>query len=89
VAGQVARQDLSGLSDAPNGGVLAALDQWPPSSYARGDGTLLTCALGDISKQQIWRMLRRHETSLAPRRSWCISTDPAFAHKATHVVGCI
>jgi hypothetical protein len=46
-------------------------------------------ALGDISKHQIRRMLRRHETSLAPRRSWCISTDPAFAHKATHVVGCI
>jgi hypothetical protein len=43
--------------------------------------------LGDISKHQIWRVLRRHEISLARRRSWCISTDPGFAPKAADIVG--
>ena len=37
--------------------------------------------LGDISKHQIWRVLRRHEISLARRRSWCISTDPALPRR--------
>jgi hypothetical protein len=32
-------------------------------------------------------VLRRHEISLARRRSWCISTDPAFAQKAADAVG--
>jgi hypothetical protein len=35
---------------------------------------------------QIWRVLRRHEIALARRRSWCISTDPAFAQKAADIV---
>jgi hypothetical protein len=43
--------------------------------------------LGDISKDQIWRVLRAHEISLARRRRWCISTDPAFAQKAADLVG--
>jgi hypothetical protein len=47
---------------------------------------LLAKHLGDISKHQIWRVLREHEISLERRRSWCISTDPAFAQKAADVV---
>ena len=94
-----AHKGLSGLSDAPRSGkprhyaaederrVLAALDRPPPTGYARWDGTLLAQKLGDISKHQIWRVLRRHEISLARRRSWCISTDPDFAQKAADVVG--
>ena len=97
--GRFAHQGLSGLSDAPRSGkprhyaaaderrVLAALDGPPPSGYARWDGTLLARELGDISKHQIWRVLRRHEISLARRRRWCISTDPAFAQKAADRVG--
>jgi transposase len=97
--GRFAGDGLAGLSDAPRLGkpkhyaaeddrrVLAALDQPPPSRYARWDGSLLARQLGDISKHQIWRVLRRHEISLARRRSWCLSTDPAFAQKAADVVG--
>ena len=97
--GRFARHGLSGLSDAPRSGkprryasadeqrVLAALDEAPPPGYARWDGTLLADYLGDISKHQIWRVLRRHEISLARRRSWCISTDPGFAQKAADIVG--
>ena len=67
--------------------VLATLDEPPPAGYGRWDGTLLARHLGDISKHQIWRVLRRHEISLARRRSWCISTDPCFAQKAADIVG--
>src|SRR5437899_1758075 len=66
--------------------ILVALDTPPPAGYARWNGTLLAKHLGDISKHQIWRVLREHEISLERRRSWCISTDPAFAQKAADIV---
>ena len=47
---------------------------------------MLARHLGDISKHQIWRVLRAHGISLERRRSWCISTDPAFAQKAADIV---
>ena len=62
------------------------MDTPPPAGYARWNGTLLAKHLGDISKHQIWRVLREHEISLERRRSWGISTDPAFAQKAADIV---
>src|SRR5580692_8261936 len=97
--GRFARAGFSGLLDAPRSGkprqyqgeherrILAALDEPPPAGYGRWDGRLLARHLGDISKHQIWRVLRRHEIALARRRSWCISTDPGFAQKAADIVG--
>jgi len=97
--GRFAQEGISGLRDASRSGkprqyegeherrILAALDEPPPAGYGRWDGSLLARHLGDISKHQIWRVLRRHEISLARRRSWCISTDPAFAQKAADIVG--
>jgi hypothetical protein len=70
-----------GLADAPRSGkpahyhsaherrILAALDEPPPAGYGRWDGVLLARHLGDISEHQIWRVLRRHQISLARRRS--------------------
>jgi transposase len=97
--GRFARDGLAGLADAPRSGkpapyqraherrILAALDAPPPAGYGRWDGALLARHLGDISKHQIWRVLRRHEIALARRRSWCRSTDPCFAQKAADGVG--
>ena len=97
--GRFAQAGWAGLRDASRSGkprqyqdeherrLLAALDEPPPAGYGRWDGSLLARHLGDISKHQIWRVLRRHEISLARRRSWCISTDPAFAQKAADIVG--
>ena len=97
--GRFARDGMSGLADAPRSGkpalyeveherrILAALDEAPPAGCGRWDGALLARHLGDISKHQIWRVLRRREISLARRRSWCISTDPCFAQKAADIVG--
>src|ERR1700730_26131 len=96
--GRFARDGLPGVADAPRSGkprhyeaaderrILGALDAPPPAGYARWNGTLLAKHLGDISKHQIWRVLREHEISLERRRSWCISTDPAFAQKAADIV---
>lgn len=90
---------LAGLSDAPRAGkprtygagteerILSQLDKAPPDGYARWNGTLLATALGDVSRDQIWRVLRQHRISLERRHSWCVSTDPEFAAKAADVVG--
>ena len=92
-------QGLEGLSDAPRSGkpvrygretldrVLTLLDSDPPPGYAQWNGRLLSRALGDVSARHVWRLLRTHKISLERRRSFCISTDPAFAAKAADIVG--
>ena len=94
-----AQLGLSGLQDAPRPGavprygetteqrILAKLDEPPPSGYASWSGSLLAEALGDVSKHQVWRVLRSESIHLQRRRSWCISTDPQFAAKAADIVG--
>jgi transposase len=47
----------------------------------------LAQALGDVSRDQVWRVLRRYDICLQRRRSWCISTDPEFGPKAADIVG--
>jgi transposase len=92
-------QRLSGLVDAARPGkprtygesterrILALLDEPPPEGYARWNGTLLAQALGDVSHDHVWRVLREHRISLERRHSWCVSTDPEFAAKAADIVG--
>ena len=92
-------QRLAGLVDAPRSGkparygkttekrVLALLDQPPPKGSSQWNGNRLAEALPDISRHQIWRILRRHDICLQRRRSWRISTDPEFGPKAADVVG--
>jgi transposase len=90
---------LAGLGDAERSGkpakydattekrVLGLLDEAPPKGYSQWNGRLLAEALADISKDQVWRILRRHDICLERRRSWCISTDPEFGPKAADIVG--
>jgi transposase len=92
------RDGIAGLQDAPRPGperkydsstekrILAMLDKKPPEGYASWNGTLLSRALGDVSKDQVWRVLRHREIYLQRKRSWCISTDPQFAQKAADIV---
>ena len=94
-----AAHGLLGLIDAPRSGkpatyndeterrILSQLDEPPPEGYATWDGPLVAKALGDVSDDQVWRILRRHKISLARRRSCCISTDPEFVPKAADIVG--
>jgi hypothetical protein len=46
---------------------------------------LLAQKLGDVSGDQVWRVLRKHKIQLQRRRSWCILTDPEFGPKAADV----
>ena len=94
-----ARDRLAGLADAPRSGkprrygenadrrILALLDRPPPLGFARWTAPLLATALGDVSDQYIWRFLRAQRIDLAGRKSWCLSSDPAFAAKAAAIVG--
>jgi transposase len=90
---------LDGLIDAARSGkparydaatekrVLTQLDEPPPYGYSSWNGNRLAEVLGDVSKDQVWRILRKHNICLQRRRSWCISTDPEFGPKAADVVG--
>ena len=90
---------IAGLIDAPRPGkpstytnthvqrVLHLLDEPPPSGYAQWNGRLIAKRLGDISTDQVWRIMRKNGIQLERRRSWCISTDPEFASKAADIVG--
>jgi transposase len=92
-------EGLSGLRDAHRSGkptrythetekrILEVLDEPAPDGYASWNGPLVAARLGDVSVEQVWRVLRRHGISLQRRRSWCISTDPEFAAKAADIVG--
>jgi transposase len=78
---------MAGLHDAPRSGpprrytpqterrILAQLDESPPSGWGRWNGRLLAQALGDVSADQVWAVLRKHGIQLQRRRSWCLSTD--------------
>src|SRR6266851_502596 len=94
-----AEERLDGLRDADRKGrpahydqatekrVLTLLDEPPPEGYGKWSGSLVAEALGDVSDDQVWRVLRKHDICLQRRRSWCISTDPEFGPKAADIVG--
>jgi len=75
-----ARFGLAGLEDLPRPGrprrygaateerVLARLRLPPPDSRAVWNGRLLAEAVGDVSPNQIWRILRRHGITLERAR---------------------
>jgi len=94
-----AQSGLPGLWDRPRSGkpaiydrnterrILSKLDEPPPDGYASWNGRLLAQALGEVSVDHIWRVLRGRGIDLERRHSWCISTDPEFTAKAAEVVG--
>jgi len=94
-----AQDRIAGLADKPRSGkpktydetterrILEQLDKEPLDGYAVWTGGQVAKALGDVSKHQVWRVLRRHGVQLQRRRSWCVSTDPQFAQKAADIVG--
>ena len=93
------RHGIAGLEDAPRSGkpakydevtvqrVLELLERNPPAGYGRWNGRLIAQRLGDVSPDQVWRILRQQGIELERRHSWCISTDPEFARKAADIVG--
>jgi hypothetical protein len=55
--------------------------------YARWNGRSVAEALGDVSDDAVWRVMRKHDLHLNRRQSWCLSTDPEFSRKASEIVG--
>src|SRR6516162_9219342 len=58
--------------------ILKALDEPAPAGYSRWNGRLLAEHLGNVSKDQVWQVMRKHDVHLERRQSWCVSTDPEF-----------
>lgn len=68
-----AAHGVAGLQDKPRPGpkrrygaaterrVLALLDDPPPAGRGRWTGPLLAAALGDVSDDEVWRILRRNK----------------------------
>ena len=94
-----AADGISGLEDAPRSGkppvieykelrksLLNKLSESPPKGYRKWDGKILSEELG-ISKDRIWRALRKERICLSRKRSWCISTDPEFASNSADIIG--
>ncbi len=91
-----AQQRLAGLCDQARSGrparydqatrkrILCQLDEAPPEGHATWTGELLAEALGDVSKHQVWRVLRQLGVSLRRRRSWCLSTDRSSLARPPH-----
>jgi transposase len=67
--------------------VLQQLDAKPPAGYAQWTGPLLAAALGDVSPDFVWQVLRTCGIALQQSHSWCISTAPEFAAQAADVTG--
>lgn len=94
-----AREGMSGLVDAPRSGkpatytveterrILEKLDEPPPPGNQTWTGGLLAEAVGDVSPDYVWRVLRKHRIDLQQEHSWCQSTDPEFGAKAADIVG--
>lgn len=94
-----AAQRVRGMQDAARPGarrrygpeterrILEQLDAKPPKGYAAWNGRLLAQALGNVSRDHVYRVLRDRGIQLQRRRSWCVSTDPEFAAKAADIIG--
>ena len=75
------RQGPEGLKDAPRSGkppkygesteerVLYLLTQPPPKGFKRWSGRLLAQALRDVSRDQVWRILRKRRIRLCRIRN--------------------
>ena len=54
---------------------------------ARWTGRLVAGALGNVSDDAVWRVMRKHDLHLDRRQSWCVSTDPEFYRPVTKQEG--
>lgn len=66
--------------------VLQLLETPPPNGLASWDGPTIAAHL-NVSKDAVWRLLRREGICLSRQRSWCVSTDPEFVPKAADIIG--
>jgi len=95
-----AHDRLLGLQDSARSGkpaqytvaterrVLTQLDQPPPAGYVQWTGPLLAAALGDVSDDHVWRVLRRHGIDLQGIRVVRKALTPSLAPKPRTLWAC-
>ena len=92
-----AAHGLKGLEDASRSGkpkthkdlratLLKTLETAPPKGQAAWDGMALAKVVG-VKKSSVYAQLQKDGIQLQRTRSWCVSTDPDFAAKATDIIG--
>jgi transposase len=67
--------------------ILSVLDEKPPKGYSVWSGGLISGYLKDVSKDYVWKVLKKYGIQLQRKHSWCVSTDPEFAKKSADIVG--
>lgn len=92
------KDGIAGLWDKPRTGkpprydeefkkqIMDALSLPPPSGHAHWDGQSLSQYLG-ASVDAVWRVLRRHDISLARQRIWSVKISPPFPDLDTRMAG--
>jgi hypothetical protein len=53
-----------------------------PLGERRVEWGLVAEALGDVSDDAVWRVMRKHDLHLDRRQSGCVSTEPEFSREA-------
>ena len=59
--------------------ILALLDTDPPEGYSQWNLPLVAEKLGDVSDDQVWRVLRRHKIQLQRRPVGALQQIPSLA----------
>jgi len=67
-------------------GLLRKLEEPPPKGQSTWDGKSLAAAL-NLSKDYVWRLLKKEGIQLQRTRSWCVSTDKEFTQKSAEIIG--
>ena len=75
------------FGEAVGVGGAGAFSEGGTTTGASGTGPLLAKALGAVSADLVWKILRRNRMSLSRSHSWCVSRDPEFVRKAAEIVG--
>lgn len=67
--------------------ILQMIDQPPPAGRRAWTGELVAKALGDVSADQVWRVLRKRGIRLARRRGHYLDAESEFAPRQVDIAG--
>lgn len=94
-----AARGMSGLADGVKAGrparysaavetrILELLEQPPPAGRRSWTGRLIADVLGDLSVDQVWRVLRARGVHLARRRGQYVEVDAEFSSRQVDIIG--
>jgi transposase len=92
------KEGVGGLTDEKRSGkpkkygeevrnnIFKVLEESPPKGQKSWDGETVAKRLG-VSKDIVWKILKKEGIQLQRTRSWCVSTDKEFAAKSADIIG--